>query len=215
MLRLSILPIIILVAGGCSNSRNTNPPAKGEKKLVVDAAYCEKYQVREAHFSANIPEILIDEGPVEGEANPAYAYYSLVKPQEGASDSVQAEFISIGPFWNNSGGIAEESLIKSTLGQMTGYLEQAGYTFKEQQISKATFNGKEYWQLRAKGSVDNIETRMKGDYIILAVILPPEGSSPNGLFIMMGANQDSPIRSFEDFAEKGTISGIWKTIQFN
>ena len=76
------------------------------------------------------------------------------------------------------------------------------------------FDGKEYFMFHADGSIDNKELEFIGDYKILCLLLEPELDNKNGLLVMMLANQDSPIRDFEDFASKSCISQVWQNLKF-
>lgn len=183
----------------------------GEIKVFsVDNDYCRKMGLPEAEFTVKYPVDLIADPPIEGNQNYHYNYFLKLNNKE-----IQTETISLGYSTTQKNTLLKDKLSKQILNDIKPMLEQMGFELSDIFIGKKPFDGNNYYMLRARGNINNPENEFVGDYLIQCLIVEPDIDNENGVFVMMFANEESEIKSFDDFSNKGSISTLWKTLKFD
>ena len=200
--------LFLLIIPSCSSPEKKD--SQDMNSFKVDKEYCQKLGLPEVEFNVMYPKNLKTDPPQEGYQNYAYNYFLKWDKNE-----IQTEAISLCYSTVQKNSLMKDALVDQILLQVKQMYEQMGFTFTEDFIGKDTFDGKEYYQFRAKGTINNKDREFVGEYKILCLIVEPEVNDKNGLFVMMVANQDSEIKNFSDFSSKGAISSIWKSIKFD
>ncbi len=206
---LFLLLFIPVGIAGCGSDK-TSYSSKNNKVFEVTDAFCEEMKLPLINFSLEYPKTLKTDPAQKGITN--YNYNAFVKLN---SDEIQTEGISLGYYKPSGENIFGDGLKRDLLGQMKGIYQQI-FKLSESTIDPQTFDGERYLMLRAKGKGINKsgDSEFAGDYIIQTLYLEPQGDNENGLLITFIGNELSPYKTFEDFASKGDISVVWKTLKF-
>ena len=199
--------LFIFLMYSCSTPEKNN--CGDMEKFIVDHEYAKKMGLPEVEFSIMYPKNFKTDPPREDYQNYHYNYFLKWDKNE-----IQTEAISLCYSTVQKNSLMKDALINPILLQAKQMYEQLGFTFTEDFIGKDTFDGKEYYQFRATGTINNKDRELVGEYKILCLIVEPELNDKNGLFVMMVANQDSEVKNFTDFSSKGCISSIWKSLKF-
>lgn len=173
----------------------------------VDANYCFQHMLPLMQFSVKYPADLQTAPPQPGQRNRSYNYF-----YKSDENSIEIESIQLGYMSLSADSADHETEMEGMLGQMASNYEEAGFTLEDPFTGTAEIDGDRHKVFRARGEIDRPEIDLQGRYLIQAVLLPPMYEN-NGLLIMMLAREDSPIQSFEDFAEEGSISVVWNTLE--
>lgn len=201
---------LLAAAGMFACSSEGTGASKNTAKFEVTDDFCEEMGLPLIHFSLEYPKHLKTDLPQKGQQN--YNYNAFVKLN---AKEVQTEGISLGYYTPSGMGALGNGLNRNILSQVETMYGQL-FEVSESEIGEQTFDGKKYLMLRAKGkgikTADN--TEFVGDYLIQSLFLEPEGDNKNGLMITFLGNEQSPYKTFEDFASKGDISVVWKTLKF-
>jgi hypothetical protein len=178
--------------------------------FVVDKDYCKEMGLPIIEFSLEYPSELETDSPEKGYQNIQYnAFLKLNK------NDIQTEVISLGYYKRSESSLLDNQLKQNILNQILKAYEQV-YKFSEANISIFEIDNKEYLMLRAKGkSTDpDVKPFYEGNYLIQVLLLEPQPNNKFGLLIVFIANEESEIKSYEDFATKGFIREVWKTLKF-
>lgn len=178
--------------------------------FVVDKDYCKEMGLPIIEFSLEYPNVLKTDPAEKGYQN--YNYNAFFKWNE---NEIQTEGISLGYYTREKSNLLENQLKQNLLNQVLNAYQQM-YEISDAKISISEFDNKEYFMLRAKGkAIDpDPEPEFVGNYLIQTLLLEPQSNNKNGLLVTFIANEESEIKSFEDFADKGYISVVWKTLTF-
>lgn len=178
--------------------------------FVVDKDYCKEMDLPLIEFSLEYPNILKTDPAEKDYQN--YNYNAFFKWNE---NEIQTEGISLGFYTQQQSNLLENQIKQNLLNQVLAAYQQM-YEISDAKISISEFDNKEYFMLRAKGKAidSDPEPEFVGNYLIQTLILEPQSNNENGLLVTFIANEESEIKSFEDFADKGYISVVWKTLKF-
>lgn len=208
---LLLIPIVgISISCGPGEGKNMHTNCGELETFSVDRDFCNKMGLPEVEFSLQFPKNLRTDPPSEEYQNQHYNYF--LKWNE---DEIQTEAFSIGYSTTQRNTILKDQLTAQVLNQVQSMWKQAGFTLSNEFIGKESFDGKEYSMFRAEGKINNPEIELVGKYLIQCLVVEPEVDNKNGVFIMMLANEDSEISSFQDFSNKGCISAIWQNFKFS
>jgi hypothetical protein len=85
------------------------------------------------------------------------------------------------------------------------------------EVGNFQFDGKTYMMAKVKEKIRDPEEGEEyvGEYLCLTILLEPQGNNKNGLAVTFRANDQSEIKSYEDFASKGLVSKIWQSIKYD
>ncbi|MFH2096094.1 MAG: hypothetical protein ABIJ16_10350 [Bacteroidota bacterium] len=178
-------------------------------RYEVTESFCARMNLPVTAFSLYYPEIMITDPPEEGKQNSHYNYFLLLD-----TNNIQTEAMSLGYCTVQRNTVLKDQLSIELLEDIKRIYEEWGFEFSEAFIGNETFDGKDYYQFHALGHINLPENELSGEYLVLSLIVEPPHDNMNGLFVIMLANQDSEIRTFGDFARKGCISDIWKSLEF-
>jgi hypothetical protein len=180
-----------------------------DKMFTVDEKYCKMYGLPEIDFSCSYSSKLVKYHPEKGEENGKYIAFNI------EINSICSEAISINFLEFENYGFKSElfltKVLESTVTQMEKFDSLKIY---ESSFGKIKIADKEYLVWRGKGKSIDSNDEYEGDYLLQHIIFL-NGKEKNALFLTMCANQDSKIKSFEDFSTKGYISKVLQTLKFN
>lgn len=196
-MRTILIPVFIMaLVGSACQKRNT---------FSVDATYCYRHLLPLIQFSVDYPVDLQTMPPTAGQRNQTYNYF--FKSDAGGNE---IESISFGYLSLDS--TEQEANMEAIIGQMEESYIEAGFDLSDTFTGTQEFDGKSLKMFRCTGTIDRPQYDLSGTYRVQTLILTPEYYN-NGLMITMMARDDSPIQSYEDFAEKGSISVLWQTLE--
>jgi len=127
-------------------------------------------------------------------------------------DEVFLESLSIGFYESASiaNDFQNQALLDQLLGQFTSQIPDIEVIFN----GKAKFGDKELYQLQLKFEIVDEMYGELGKYKMLFVLYPPDIDLQNGVLLMFQATDNSDIKEFTDFGEKGKTAEIWQTFRF-
>lgn len=189
---------------------STTTPCGKLIEFRVDNNFCESVDLPMTEFSIQYPEELKSDPPLKGQQNYHYNYF--LKLDE---NNIQTEAISLGFSTTQKNTLMKDQLAKDIFGQVIPVIEEMGFELTDNYMGDETIDGKRYNLMRMEGKINNPEREFVGEYLIQCIIVVPEKENVNGLFLMMFANQNSDIKTFNDFFEKGCISYVWKSLKFD
>lgn len=197
----------------CKSDPANGPVATNAENNIftVDKDFCETMGLPMISFHLEYPKILITDSAVKGYKN--YNYNAFLKWND---KEIQTEGISLGYYTPQKTNLFKGTLKATILNQVLKGYSQIFEEVTSSKIEITVFDNKEYYVLRAIGSVKNPEpdSEIVGTYLIQTLIVEPQGSNENGLLCTFIANEESDIKTYEDFANKGYISTVWKTLSF-
>lgn len=203
-----LLTALTLTSCGADKRVSSNP---NNNVFQVDADFCAEMKLPEVAFSIEYPKNLHAEPATPGNGN--FNYINLYKTDK---QGVQTEAVSFGYYQPTAGqGIVAEGLKRILLGQVLETYSEY-FAIKDFDIKNFFFGGKRYLMLRAEGhGPDNSDTpEYKGDYILQSVLITSPNDAENGLIVTFFANENSPCKTFNDFATKGEVGKVWKSLKF-
>ncbi|MDP5172521.1 MAG: hypothetical protein NWR72_19930, partial [Bacteroidia bacterium] len=178
--------------------------------LEVNSDYCSLYMLPLMQFSVSYPADLEPDLPTAGMSNMEYLF--LYKTDTTSTTRIQTESIAFGALSLSADSVEQDKDMEVMIGKLEENYSQAGFELEDSFTGIEEFDGKEYRMFRATGTIDREEYELQGRYRILILIIKPEFHD-NGLIISMMARDDSPIQSYEDFANKGSISKAWSSLE--
>ena len=203
----------VLVSLGVFSSCNKQKEIPDCGALIehsVNRKYCIKMELPVSEFTVTYPEQLVMKRQRTELRN--IDYVNFMKIDE---DGIQTEKISMGGSTIHRNTSLKKMLYKQILAQAKSVALKAGFKLTEEFSGKRVFDGIEYDMFQAIGEIDRPEDKFVGEYLILCLIVESDVDNKNGTFVTMMANEDSNIESFEDFANYGCISTVWKSLHFN
>lgn len=205
-----IFTVITIFACKSDNKKENLSSNYGNNIFTVNNEFCKEMSLPTIEFSLEYPNELKTDPALKGYQN--YNYNAFFKWNK---NEVQTEGISLGYYTPQKSNLLEDQVKKKSLNQVLGAWRQL-FEMSDVKIEKSKFDNKEYYILRAKGSISNPEpdAEFVGNYLIQTLLLEPQGNNKNGLLVTFIANEESEITSFQDFADKGYISTVWKTLKF-
>jgi hypothetical protein len=210
--KFGILMLTAIIILSCkSDSKEVKLPSSPNHDIfVVDKDFCKEMGLPIIEFSLEYPKELKTDLAEKGYQN--FNYNAFFKWNE---NEVQTEGISLGYYTPPQSDLLEKQVKQNLLNQVLGAYQQM-FEISDAKISTFEFDNKEYLMLRAKGKAKDPdpEPEFVGNYLIQTLLLEPLSNNKNGLLVTFIANEESEIKSFENFADKGYISKVWKTLKF-
>ena len=207
---LFVLTITIISFTRCNSVKNKEIQQNSSENTIfkVDTAFCNDMDLPLIEFTLAYPKGLTTDSAESGYEN--FNYISFFKTNE---NEVQTERISLSYYIPRSSSLIEENLREEILNQVLVIYQQL-FELTDTKIEEIVFDNKKYFMLRAKGRAINpaADAVFTGTYFIQTLLLEPQENAENGLLISLLANEESEIKSFEDFSSKGYIGTVWKTL---
>ncbi|WP_397301179.1 hypothetical protein [Nonlabens ulvanivorans] len=180
------------------------------KTFTVDKEFANKWDFPDLEFSMDYHEDMETQFPSEGGRNINYASF-IIKDQ----DSIWTESFGIGKYKSNGYAADKRDELNMSLLNQFSNMYKGVFEINDEFKGKRKIDGKDYMVYEAKGSIDRADVGFKGDYLLKMMIVEPQKNADNGLIYIMQANQDSPIKSFEDFGKLGCTATIYQSLKFN
>lgn len=171
----------------------------------VDATYCYQHLLPLMQFSVDYPADLQTAPPTPGQRNQTYNYFFKSDAGGNEIESISFGYLSLDT-------TEQDANMEAIIGQMEESYMEAGFELSDTFTGTQEFDGKQYKMFRCTGTIDRPQYDLSGTYRVQTLILTPEFYN-NGLMITMMARDDSPIQSYDDFAEEGSISKVWKSLE--
>jgi hypothetical protein len=213
---IGVIFLILLFSLACSDSNlpETHPVYGDLAFFEVNKKYCKKTQLPKTNFSIKYPKSMLVDSAVYGEKN--LSYLLLTSPNK---DKNIIESLSLGYCTITQKTILKSVLQLNLLDQFTNNLEELGFELSDVKKGRTKIDNKDYYILRAKGSIsdesDKTETYYSGNYLIQIVITISDSKRDNGIFFVMMANEESDeVKTFKDFTDKGKMSVVWKSLKW-
>jgi len=212
--------ILVFSLNSCEFSFNTNKSSKPSKEslgkipkvksktfeniYIADENLCKEQKLPLTRFAIEYPNGLEIKKPKNGNE-----HIGIAKKLNG----VITEELSIGT--TNIDLSKEKYAIRA--------LEDIAADFKKQlpkleiiTISKKSFNGKMNYVFEGKFELSNYkEQGYDGNYKIMFLIpVPEKNKNLNAVTISFLANEQSEIKEFSDFSNKGMLGSVYKTFRY-
>lgn len=213
---LTLLLCIGLFSCNLNVKRTTSSSSKeGYSIFHVGRTFCKQNDLPVIKFSLEYPNHLLT-----SIAEPQYENYNYNAFFNWNENEVQTEGIYLGycyfeSDYFESSDVEKEELSKELWQQLTRDHSEH-FQLSNIKTGKMAFDNEHYFMFRANAHAKNSKSdaEFEGNYILQTLILEPQGTNDNGLVITFLANAESEIRTFEDFANKGDLSAIWKSLKF-
>lgn len=173
----------------------------------VDADYCFRHMLPLMQFSLEYPADLQTDPPAAGSRNLHYNTFFKADQTGIQTESITLSYLSLSPDSSQ-----QDKDMEMMIGQLAEDYREAGFEMEDSFTGQAEFDGETYRVFRATGSIDKEDYGLRGKYRILVLLMTPKFDN-NGLLVSFMARDDSPIQTYEDFARKGSIGTVWKTLK--
>lgn len=215
--RISLLLILSLLLNSCEFTINTNSSKKVDlgrmpkvesktfdNLYVADEKTCELKELPITRFAIEYPNGYDVEIPNDKEN------HIIMK---NAIDNIIVEELSIG----------NSTITLKNKTQTLALIENIVENFKKQlpdleikTVGKKEFNGEMNYLFEGKVDYSDFNDQgYSGVYKLMFLIpLPKENVELNAVLISMIANEQSEIKTFEDFADKGMIGEVYNTFRY-
>lgn len=215
--RIILILFFPLLLCSCEFSINTN----GSKKVDLGIMPEVESQTFKNIFIADENTFKSKESPITRFAIEYPNGYDVETPNEEENlitikntiDNIVTEELSIG---TSNISLRSQSLTLSLIEGVANHLKEQFPELKIQTLGKKEFNGEMNYLF--EGIVDYseyVEQGYNGIYKIMFLVpLPKESEDLNFVMISMLANEQSKIKTFADFANKGMIGEIYKTFRY-
>lgn len=196
--------------------RTTSPSSKeGFNIFYVGRTFCKQNNLEVIKFSVEYPDYLLTDI-----AEPQYENYNYNAFFKWNDHEVQTEGISIAEctleddYFESSD--AEKEKLSNELWKKVIEDYSEVFQFSNIQTGQKVFDNNKYFMFRANANIENPkpEAEFMGHYIMQTLIVESPNSNGDALVITFLANDDSEIKTYEDFATKGHISYVWKSLKF-
>lgn len=205
------LLLLISLAGlaACATNRPNGSPYGPLSSFSVDDAYCRKFGLPEINFSLQYPSNMVEYPPTEGGRNLNYnGFFALDE------DSIRTEVAILGNYrLKGDQNMLTDELYMSLLKQFADANRRA-FSLSNEFLGKKEFDNSTYYTFEAIGDIDRPEAAFQGRYLIKMIMVPSSATATGGLTFVFMANEDSKIKSHEDFGKTGHSSVIWKSLSF-
>lgn len=182
-----------------------------ENVIEITPNDCKKWDLADVHFMISYPtddNISITKA-VEGDNNMSYVIIDYLNDKDLCNEE-----ISIG--YCNSCAESNQEDLSDLLSQLTTQFESQLPNFELVAIEMGNFDGKKREIAKFKFGSDEIMFNYfePGEYLGIITLLHENSSTSNGVTIIMLGNENSGIKDFTDFGEKGKLGDVWKTFRF-
>jgi hypothetical protein len=215
--RITLILILSLLLNSCEFTINTNgsknvdlgqmPEVKAktfENLYVADEKTCKSKELPITRFAIEYPNGYDVETPNDKEN------HIIMKK---SIDNIIVEELSIG---NSTITLKNKTLTLSLIENVVENLKKQFPEMEIRTVGKKEFNGEMNYLFEGKVDYsDFIDQGYNGVYKLMFIIpLPKENEELNAVMISMIANEQSEIKSFADFAEKGMIGKVYETFRY-
>ncbi len=168
----AVLVINILWLAGCSGTSQKEPAVNVPagcgilSSFSVGTGFCEQMQVPQVGFAVQWPVGLDRELPRQGATNQHYGLFFQRSADETLTESIllgvleKADTLPIG-----------EDLAQGLFRQFGEAYQNMGFSFSQFAVGTEMYQGREVWSLQAKGSIDNPQQHLKGNYLLFGLLV--------------------------------------------
>lgn len=172
----------------------------------VTPDFCKQIGKTKVHFTVNIPKSLNFKKPIPNKKNSSYGVV-----EKTDKNNLVSEMYSFGHI--KMDGMAIDIAGVGFLKQIRLMLKRGGYMLEPSKIGHLTFDEKKYMSLQVAGTMEKgLSDMYKGRYLFNIIIKPNPYSNVH--IVMLMAARDDQIKSYSDFADKLSISEIWKSFKY-
>ncbi|APY06795.1 hypothetical protein BWZ20_00280 [Winogradskyella sp. J14-2] len=215
--RITLILTLSLLLSSCEFTINTNnsknvdlgkmPKVESktfENLYVADEKICESKELPITRFAIEYPNGYDVETPNDKENH-------IVMKK--TIENIVVEELSIG---NSTITLKNKNLTLTLIENVADNLKKQFPEMEILTVGKKEFNGEMNYLFEGKVDYsDFIEQGYNGVYKIMFVIpLPKENEELNAVMISMIANEQSEIKTFADFTNKGMIGKVYKTFRY-
>ena len=206
--------LILVFLYGCGNEEQSNNKIDHNCGPLLQFSstreFCRIMDLPISEFTVQYPSNMVADPPARYSVNIDYNYFMVLD-----DNNIQTESISLGSSTLPRNLKAKKTFYKQILVQAKHVALNHGFKISEEFSGIEIFDGKEYNLYRAVATVNRPELKLLGRYLILGIILEADIDNRNGVFVTFLANENSPIKEFNDFANMSCVSEVWKSIRFD